>query len=148
MILFVTVLLNDIFEQERDYPWVRPDKCLNCGHHKVWGHGFVSRLFEGFPSPLLMKCYRCPHCGCVITLRPDTHFSRFQSPVKTIRSRLEHRIKKGKWGAPSSLISCCRHWLVNLRHNIKTYLPKTWSLGEIAAFDWFIKHGQVPVSTA
>ena len=148
MIHFVAVLLNDIFEQGRDYPWLRPEKCLKCGHYKVWGHGFVPRLFDGFPSPLLIKCYRCPCCGCVITLRPDSHFSRFQSPVQTIRSRLHHRINKGKWWAPPSLVSRCRHWLVNLRRNIKSYLPATQPLGEIAAFDWFIEHGQVPVSCA
>ena len=146
MIHFVDVVLKDIFEHGRDYPWVRPDKCFKCGHYKVWGHGFVPRLFDDFPSPLLIKCYRCPNCHCVITLRPVSHFSRIQSAIETIRSRLQYRLEKGRWGPLTLPTSRYRHWLANLRRRIKAYLTEKWSQGEMAAFDWFITRGQVPVS--
>ena len=145
MIHFVTVVLKDIVEQARNYQWPRPDKCFKCDHYKVWGHGFVRRLFDGFSSPLLIKCYRCPNCGCVITLRPRSHFSRIQSSIRTIRSRLQHRLKKGCWGR-SSITSRYRHWMANLRRRIRAYLTDKWSHGEMAAFDLLITQGQVPVS--
>ncbi len=49
------------------------------------GHGFACTIFQGFDSSLLLKRYRCPTCGCIIKLRPSTHFSRFQSSKHTIR---------------------------------------------------------------
>jgi len=48
MIHFVDVLLKDIFEMGREFPWKKPDKCPCCGNWKVWGHGFVSAFFHGF----------------------------------------------------------------------------------------------------
>ena len=146
MIHFVAVVLNDIFEQGRDYQWPRPDKCFKCDNYKVWGHGFVPRLFDGFSSPLLIRCYRCPNCRCVITLRPKSHFSRIQSSIETIRSRLQHRLEKGRWSPLTSCTSRYRHWLANLRRRIKAYLTEQWSPGEMAAFDLLITCGQVPVS--
>ena len=71
MIDFVAVQLKDIFEQGKDYRWIRPAACLNCNHYMVWGHGFVPRYFDGFVGCLYMKCYRCPLCCCVMTSRPD-----------------------------------------------------------------------------
>ncbi len=97
MIIFVPVLLKKILEQGRDFPWKRSPCCLKCNHYKVWSHGFVQRHFDGFDTFLLLKCYRCPNCGCILTLRPDTHFSRFQASKDTIRSSIEKRIKSGRW---------------------------------------------------
>lgn len=65
MIQFVEVLLKLISEQGRDFKWPRPQTCPYCNHSKVWGHGYVSRLFDGFRRALLIKCYRCPECGRV-----------------------------------------------------------------------------------
>lgn len=146
MIHFVTVVLNDIFEQKRDFQWQCPEHCFKCKYYKVWGHGFVPRIFDGFSAPLLLKCYRCPNCGTVITLRPKSHFSRIQSPIETIRSRLQNRIKNGCWGVSENSTSRFRHWYANLRRRIKAYLTEQWPYGEIAAFDLLVTQGQVPVS--
>lgn len=97
MITFVSVILKEIFEQGRKYVWERPATCANCNHYKVWSHGFVERLFDGFDTFLLLKCYRCPNCGCVITLRPDSHFARIQASKETIRSSLYNRLQTGRW---------------------------------------------------
>ena len=110
MITFVSVVLKEILEQGRDYKWKRPTTCPNCNHYKVWSHGFVQRFFDGFDTFLLLKCFRCPNCGCVTTLRPDSHFSRIQASKSTIRSCLDCRVKTGRW-PPDLSLSRQRHWL-------------------------------------
>ena len=100
MILFVDVILKKIFDMGKDFSWTRPEKCPCCGNWKLWGH--ASTFFQGFDSPLLLKRYRCPACGCIIKLRPSTHFSRFQSSKHTIRSAIMHRINTGKWPSGSA----------------------------------------------
>jgi len=145
MILFVDALLKHIVEQGREYNWPRPSACPKCNHGKVWGHGFVTRLFDGFCHALLIKCYRCPECGCVITLRPKTHFSRIQAPITEIRKSLACRLATGRW-PPGGLPSRKRHWLFNVRRNIKAWLTHTWDQGEVAGFDRMQALGIVPVS--
>lgn len=145
MIQFIPINLKKLFKQGRRYKWERPEKCPRCGHYKIWGHGFAARLFDGFVAPLLLKCYRCPGCGLVITLRPDTHFAGFQASIETIRSKLSYRISRGRW-PPGLSTSRQRHWLSNLRRKIKAYLTQMWAGSEMAAFELFLSRGQVPVS--
>ena len=146
MIYFVAVLLKNIFEQGKDFPWVRPVACLNCNHYKVWGHGFVPRYFDGFADCLYMKCYRCPLCSCVMTSRPDTHFIRIHCCKETIRALLALRIKNGRW-LPSSLsLPRMRHWLANLKRQAQAHLTDSWQEGLVSAFDCLIDMRLVPVS--
>ncbi len=145
MIQFVAVILKDIFEQERNFLWERPSNCPQCGAYKVWGHGFVRALFEGFAVPLFLKRYRCPDCGCVITMRPESHFTRFQSSRTVIRSALEHRINDKKW-PPDLIPGRMRHWMVNLRRQIKAYLPQNWKASLMESYDHLLNMGKVPVS--
>ena len=147
MILYVNIVLNKIFELGRDFIWMRPEKCPRCGNHMVWGHGFVQALFDGFDVPLLLKRYRCPDCGCVIILRPDTHFSRFQASIKTIRSSISGKVKEKKW-LPDILGSRQRYWFNNLKKYIAVFLTKTWDKGIMAAFDHFLKNNKTPVSSS
>ena len=146
MIYFVSVQLKNIFEQGKNYPWVKPEICPACGHYKVWGHGFTARYFRGFPRCLYLKCYRCPGCLRIITLRPDTHFSRLRSSRETIRSHLEQRQAKGRWPRSSLSRSCLRHWLANLTRQTSVHLGCDWQGGFVAAFDWLIAMGKTPVS--
>ncbi|TET83235.1 MAG: hypothetical protein E3J46_12590 [Desulfobacteraceae bacterium] len=147
MVIFVPVLLKDIFEQERDFVWERPPCCPRCDHYKVWSHGFVERIFDGFDSTLSLKCYRCPFCGCVITLQPDTHFPRFQASKDKIRSFLSARLKTGRW-PPAQSHSSHRHWLRNLKKQIKALLSDIWDKGILAAFDHLVSIGHTPVSSS
>ena len=146
MIYFVAVQLKDIFEQGKDFSWIPPVACLRCNHYKVWGHGFVPRYFDGFVSCLYMKCYRCPLCHCVMTSRPDTHFSRILCCKKTIRALLALRITIGHWPPSSLPPPRMRHWLVNLARQTIAHLTDTWKGGPIAAFEHLLDMGHVPVS--
>ncbi len=143
MIHHVSVVLKGVFLQGREYVWPRPAKCLRCDNHRVWGHGFVERLFEGFSVALLIKRYRCPVCGGIIVLRPDTHFSRIQTPIKEIRFALSHRIETGRW--PTGLSPPrARHWLKNFRRNSSAYLSDL-QRGLITAFDSLINMDRIPI---
>ncbi len=143
MIHHVSVVLKEIFLQGREYVWPRPERCLRCDSDRVWGHGFVERMFEGFSVALLIKRYRCPVCGGIIVLRPDTHFSCIQTPIKEIRFALSQRIETGRW--PTGLSPpLARHWLKNLRRNSSAYLSDL-QRGLITAFDSLIKMDRIPV---
>lgn len=146
MIYFVSVLLKDIFEQGKNYSWLKPEVCPKCGHYKVWGHGFTARYFSGFPHCLYLKCYRCPGCRSVITLRPDTHFSRIRSSRETIRSHLDQRLSKVRLPRSSLSRSCLRHWLTNLARQTLAHLGSGWKGGLLSAYDWLLAMGKIPVS--
>lgn len=146
MILYVPVLLKEIYQQGRKYPWKRPEACLRCQHYRVWGHGFVQRYFDGFATCLYLKCYRCPNCRCVITLRPATHFSRIRSSKETIRSHLCHRLAKNRWPPSSLPRPRLRHWLTNLNRQILAHLTSAWDRGLLAGFDALLFMGLVPVA--
>lgn len=146
MIYSVFVNLKDIYEQGKDYPWERPGACLRCNHYKVWGHGFVERFFHGFAFSLYLRCYRCPNCGCVISLRPDTHFRRVRTGKEEICSHLLHRLTHGRWPPSNLPRSRLRHWLANLKRQTLAYLTNTWEAGLSAAFERLTAMGLVPVS--
>ncbi len=93
MVIFIPIILKELFELGRKYPWKRPKSCPKCGNVRVWVHAYSPALFDGFSKPLLLKLYRCPCCGCIVRLRPDSHFSRFQASIHEIRSTLSIRIK-------------------------------------------------------
>lgn len=146
MIYFVSVLLKDIFVQGKKYPWVKPAICPCCNQYNLWGHGFTARFFHGFPQCLYLKCYRCPGCKRIITLRPDTHFSRIHSSKETIRSHLEQRLNNGRWPPSTLSRSCLRHWHTNLARQKLAHLTDSWKKGLLAAFDRLVALGKTPVS--
>jgi hypothetical protein len=90
MIIYFSVILKELFILGRDYPWPKPDRCPRCNSCKLWGHGFVLTLFDGYNRPLFLKRYRCPACKCVIRLRPHCCFKRFQATMETIRSSISY----------------------------------------------------------
>lgn len=146
MIWFVSVDLKKIHEEGRCYSWPRPSCCLRCNNWRVWGHGYVERYFDGFVEALLLKCYWCPACGCVITLRPKSYFVRIHSSIETVRFHIFHRLKTGRW--PPSLLprSRLRHWLFNLRRRAQAFLTAAWDQGLWAGFEALLSQSQTPVA--
>jgi hypothetical protein len=111
----------------------------------VWGHGYVGAFFDGLTDLLFLKRYRCPDCNCVIRYRPAGYFRRFQAPVKEIRSRIAHRLKKERW-LPGLSRSRQGHWLRGLKKQTAAHLENTWSRGLLEAFDRLLDLGRTPVS--
>jgi transposase-like protein len=145
MILFVNVLLKDVFEQGRNFQWPIPSSCPRCNHYKVWRHGFVERFFDTFAEVLLIRRFQCPNCHCVICYRPDSHFSRIQATKLFVRQCLKKRISSGLW--PSSLSkSRYRHWLTNLKRKASAYFAVHLLQDLIAAYDRLLALGHIPIS--
>lgn len=146
MLWRVSVNLKQIHDQGRNFPWPRPQCCPGCRNWRVWGHGYVQRYFDGFSEALLLKCYRCPACGRVITLRPESHFPRIRSSRQVIQDHLQHRLSLGRW--PPSPLSRprLRHWLANLRRQVAARLTNVWTQGLWAGFEELLSRGQLPVA--
>jgi hypothetical protein len=145
MVIFVSVKLKELFKKERNYPWTRPKSCPRCNDYKVWGHGYAQAIFDGYKQPLLLKLYRCPVCGCVIRLRPEGYFKRFQAPVETIRSSIACKSTTDRW-LSGIIPNRQRHWFRALQRRVRAYLGDTWARGLLKAFDHFMAQGQVPVT--
>jgi len=146
MVLSVCVKLNDIFEQGKGYRWIKPDRCPRCGSVRLWGHGFVGALFDGFNQALLLRRYRCPDCRCIVRMKPAGYFARFQASAAAIRNCLTCRLCQGKW--PGSLLSTSRqrHWLSALKRKVAAVLGCGVDL--LAGFDRLVKKRIIPVSRA
>ena len=146
MIYFVSVLIKEIYALGKDYPWVRPCVCPRCGHYRLWGHGYAQRYFRGFSSCLFLKCYRCPACHCVLTLRPDSHFPRIRTSKEVIRDHLARHEAMGHWPRSDLPRSSLRYWFINLTRRTIAFLNNSWRNGFTAAFDCLEKVGMAPVS--
>ena len=144
MILSLCVSIKEIVERGRDFPWPRPESCPRCRSDRVWGHGYVGALFDGFLGQVFLKRWRCPDCRCVMRVRPDGYFNRFQAPVRQIRSSIALRLRTGRW-PPGSSRTRQGHWLRALRRNVKARLEDHWIAGLIAGFDRLIEKGVIPV---
>jgi len=81
----------------KNYPWPRLDVCPYCGGNHLWGHGYTPRYFDGYPGLIWLKRYRCVDCHCVHTLRPKTHWRRFQAAISTIVKGLRFKIDQHCW---------------------------------------------------
>ena len=145
MILHCFVKLKELFKKGRDYPWQKPNSCPRCNSCRLWGHGFAEANIDGYQCPLLLKLYRCPDCGCVIRLRPNGYFKRFQASVETIRSSIALKSKTNRWLPGISRSRQC-HWFRYLCQRIKVYLTDTWCHGIVAGFDYLLQLDHIPVS--
>jgi len=145
MLLFVNILLKDVFEQGRNFQWPMPSCCPRCNHYKIWRHGFVERFFDSFAAALLIRRFRCPHCRCVICCRPESHFSRIQATKLFVRQYLANRLTSGRW-PPTFFKSRYRHWLTNLKRKASAYFGVHLARDLIAAYDRLLALGHIPIS--
>ncbi len=102
-----------------------PDKCPRCNGAHLWGHGYVGAIFDGISEQAFLRRFRCPACGCVLRIRPDGHFSRFQASVSTIRSRIVYRPQTGRWMGGMSR-SRQGYRLSNLRRRVTAHRGLGW----------------------
>jgi hypothetical protein len=147
MILGVVVNLKQLFKYQRKYPWPRPDTCPKCGVGGLWGHGFVLAYFDDLSAGVFLRRFRCPHCGCVIRLRPKGFFRRFQASIATIRFSLARRLAGGRY-LPGISASRQRHWLNGLVRNVAARLGDRWRDRLLEGFEHLRACGFVPVASA
>ena len=79
--------------------------------------GFGARIFMAVFAVLLRALkihrYRCPNCGCFISLRPTVYFPRHQCDTQTIRDSLTTAIDTGCWPLVCEK-NRAQHWLLAL----------------------------------
>jgi hypothetical protein len=102
---------------------------------------YFAELAEG----VLLRRYRCPDCRCVVRLRPHSHWSRFQSSIKTIRGCIE-RYVKGENLCRDGPRSRRGNWLRALRIQSAVRLGLGFVGSLLDAFDRLVGKGFVPVS--
>jgi hypothetical protein len=103
-----------LLRRMKAFDWPRPQRCPNCQSFRIWGHGFVYRLFDFSKKAVPMQRHRCVDCGCIIELRPEGFSPRFQAAIDTIRKSIVSMVRLGK---PLKGISRQRqgHWLKALK---------------------------------
>jgi hypothetical protein len=97
LILYCEIDFKSLLELGKKYPWSKPWKCPGCSGLRLWGHGYVRRYFDGHINIFWIKRYRCPNCRSVHTLRPETHYRRFQAGWVKIALSLLGKILSAKW---------------------------------------------------
>jgi len=146
MIINQEINLADIFRLGRSYEYTRPIKCPQCESFRIWGHGFVSRYFDGYDLCLYLKRWICADCGCVISIRPMNYFPRHHRLIQKIFNCLEHRLKYGVWiRGPDLSRQRQGHWLQALEKNIRFYLESEWIDKTIKGFKELISRNKAPV---
>ena len=96
MVSFSNVDWRRLAADGKRYKWNRPS-CPNHCSCRLWGHGRVSRYFDGLAEVLYVQRFRCRECRSVITIRPREHWARYQAPVSWIFEVLRHRLSMLKW---------------------------------------------------
>ena len=147
MVIFFRVILKKLFKFGKKYPWPEVERCPRCGSHRLWGHGYVTAYFDGYAGLFWLKRYRCPDCRCVIRLRPEGYFKRFQASIESIRSSVVSKVTRDKWIGGIGRSRQC-HWFRSLKRRIALHLIFVRDQGIIAGFDYFCMMGQIPVSRA
>jgi hypothetical protein len=145
MIISVPVDINLLLDLLRKFPWPRPDCCPECNNPKLWGHGFADSLFDFAKKTIPLKRYICPNCGCVIKLRPQGYFKRFQASIDTIRNCIDSISVTGKT-IKDIARQRQRHWFVALQRKVAAVFGLNVDLKQ--AFEKLIASGIIPVSRA
>ena len=145
MILSVPAKLKEIYEKGRKYPWPKSKGCPRCHGLRLWGHGYVVAYFDEIDGPLYLRRYRCPDCRCVVRLKPEGFWARFQASIETIRSCIGHRLRTGCY-LPCISRTRQGHWLRALKRKACAYLGEITTLDLAHGFERLVEMGKVPVS--
>ena len=146
MIISQRLNLDEINEQGKNHEYDRPENCPRCKSLKIWGHGFVSRNFDGYNCCLYLKRWICADCNCVISIRPINHFPRHHRLIQKIFECIKYRITKGKWiRGPDLNRQRQGHWLKALRKNIRLFLGFEWAEKILDGFQQLIAINQCPI---
>lgn len=97
LILYYRINLKLLKEEGKKFKWIKPPKCPACKSIHIWGHGFVLRFIQEYPSGLWFKRYRCNDCCRVFTLRPkDYSLGQYYSSYNIIAS-IRRKLKCNRW---------------------------------------------------
>ena len=78
-------------------------------------------------------------------MRPEGYFSRFQTSVVEIRSRLSQRLRTGRW-PPGLSHRRQGHWMRALKRRVFAYFGESWMERLMEDFERLLGMRQIPVS--
>ena len=144
MVLSYDVDIKELVRLKKAYPWEKPPYCPCC-RGGLWWHGFVPAYFSISRDEVFLRRLRCPQCGGVHRLRPQTHWRRFQTPIRAIREAIAHRVHTQRWRADQSREGQ-RQWWRRLGRLVKTILGVAFPDSRLGGFDALLTRGFIPVS--
>jgi hypothetical protein len=144
LVIPVKVDVKELVLQGRSFLWPRPSACPSCGG-RLWGHGFVSGYLSSSGVEALIRRLYCKDCGSVHRLRPDSHWPRFHSSIKTILETVVNRHTNGCWGKDLPR-PCQRQWWRRLGRKVKICLGLSFKGSFPEAFEILVSAGVIPVS--
>lgn len=144
MVIPVNIAVNQLAALGKEFPWPKPS-CPLCGE-RLWWHGFALAYLACLTEAVFLRRLYCPHCGSVHRLRPESHWRRFQSAIKTIEHAISHRWKHGRW-RPDLPRPRQRQWWRRLRRKATVCLGLAVSDALHDAYLVLIRAGAIPVSS-
>ena len=96
LVLFVSVKVKDIARLGRSFPWQKPRCCPRC-RAGLWWHGFVLAYFSCCVEAVYLRRLRCPHCCCIVRLRPCGFFRQIRSSMLEVLLAITARRRHGRW---------------------------------------------------
>ncbi len=144
MIIFVRVNVKQLASMGKKFHWLKPDACPKCGAG-LWWHGFVLAYMACLVESVFLRRLYCPVCRSVHRLRPDSHWSRFQSSINTITETVGYRQAHGRW-RPDLPRSRQRRWWRILGRKVKFCLGLNSGLSMFDGFKALLEAGAIPVS--
>lgn len=142
MVLSVEVDVNEIARLGKDFPWVKPTGCPDCGQ-PLWWHGFVL-AYLSLSEPVFLRRLRCPCCHRVHRLKPVGYWRRFRSSITGIIQSISHRSGSGQFRRDLPRHRQ-RQWWRRLRRMTDVVLGLFPGSG-LAAFNALLERNHVPVS--
>jgi transposase-like protein len=137
LIIYSDVKIKHLIERGKRYPWKKPSYCPRCQSTRLWGHGYIERYFDESDFPVWLRRYRCPVCRAVHTMRPVSHFRRFQSSAQEIIRSLWNKLSNNIWEQRQSR-QRQQYWYRGFKKQIE-YSRELWS-SRVLAFKGLIQN--------
>ena len=145
MVLYVDLDVNALARQGREYKWQKPTCCPIC-KRGLWWHGFVPVYLCCFVEAVFLRRLYCPSCKSVHRLRPRNYWPRYQSPIRSIREVIAHRIAHGRW-RPDLPRPRQRQWWRRLGRMVNAVLGFAAAGSLLVGFDTLVARGIVAVGS-
>ena len=138
MLLKTNASLHEISSQGKLYQWQKPKQCPRCHNPRLWGHGFVLRVFQELLEAVFLKRWRCPRCCCILSVKPSGFDQGYvRTKRETIASEIHHRLIHKKWHqAPRQRAG---YWLHMFLTTLTIHFPESREEPVSTLLNWLAK---------
>ena len=146
LVLFVSVKVKDIARLGRSFPWEKPRCCPRC-RAGLWWHGFVLAYFSCCAEAVYLRRLRCPHCCCIVRLRPCGFFRQIRSSMLEVLLAITSRRRYGRW-RPDLPRGRQRQWWRRMRRLLLAFFGCSHGGCSLDNFRRLIRSNIIPVTAA